>query len=62
MRKIRLLAVLEDLFFTVKINEAAKRAGLPIEFVKSETDVLLRAKTQPALIVIDLEFSGHRSR
>jgi CheY-like chemotaxis protein len=46
------------LFFTVKIHEAAKRAGLPIEFLKSETDVLLRAKAQPALIVIDLNFQG----
>jgi CheY-like chemotaxis protein len=47
------------LFFTVKIHEAAKRAGLPVEFLKSETDVLLRAKaTQPALIVIDLNFQG----
>jgi PleD family two-component response regulator len=52
------LAVLEDLFFTVKIHEAAKRAGLPIEFLKSEIDVLLRAKTQPALIIIDLNFQG----
>jgi CheY-like chemotaxis protein len=46
------------LFFTVKINEAAKRAGLPVEFLKSEIDVLLRAKTQPALIIIDLNFQG----
>ncbi|HEY1753865.1 MAG TPA: response regulator [Bryobacteraceae bacterium] len=52
------LAVLEDLFFTVKINEAAKRAGLPVEFLKSEIDVLLRAKTQPSLIIIDLNFQG----
>ncbi len=49
----KILAVVEDLFFTVKINEAAKRAGLPIEFVKSETDVLERAKSGPALIIID---------
>ena len=52
------LAVLEDLFFTVKINEAAKRAGLAVEFLKSEIDVLLRAKTQPSLIIIDLNFQG----
>ena len=32
--------MVEDLFFTVKINEAAKRAGLPIAFVKSEHDAL----------------------
>jgi len=52
------LAVLEDLFFTVKINESAKRAGLGIRFVKSETDVLEQAKTQPALIIVDLNFQG----
>ena len=33
----RILAVLDDLFFMVKINESAKQAGLPIEFVKTET-------------------------
>jgi len=53
-----ILAVLDDLFFTVKIHESAKRAGLPIEFVKSEIDALLRAKTQPALIIIDLNCQG----
>lgn len=52
------LAVVEDLFFTVKIHESAKRAGLPIEFVKSEKDALDRAKMQPPLIIVDLNFSG----
>ncbi len=46
------------LFFTVKINESAKRAGLPVEFVKSEKDALDKAGTQPALIIIDLNYSG----
>jgi len=50
----KVLAVIEDLFFTVKINEAAKHAGLAAEFVKSEIDALARAKLQPAVIVIDL--------
>lgn len=50
----RILAVVEDMFFTVKINESAKRAGMPIEFVKSETDALARAANQPVLIIIDL--------
>jgi CheY-like chemotaxis protein len=50
----KILAVLEDLFFTVKINEAAKRAGLPVTFVKSETDALEHAAGHPALILIDL--------
>ena len=54
----KVLAVLEDLFFTVKINESAKRAGLGITFVKSEHDVLEQAKNQPALIILDLNFTG----
>src|SRR6516225_10217723 len=56
--KKKVLAVLEDLFFTVKINESAKRAGLPVEFVKSEQDVLDRAKANPALIIMDLNYAG----
>lgn len=54
----KILAVLDDLFFTVKINESAKRAGMPIIFVKSERDALDQATDQagkkPALIIIDL--------
>lgn len=50
----KVLAVIEDLFFTVKINESAKHAGLTAEFVKSEVDAIERAKLQPAVIVIDL--------
>jgi CheY-like chemotaxis protein len=52
----KVLAVVEDLFFSVKINESAKRSGLPVEFVKSELDALEKARTQPALIIIDLNF------
>lgn len=54
----KVLAVVEDLFFTVKINESAKRAGLTIEFVKSEKDALDKAKTKPPLIIVDLNFTG----
>ena len=50
----RVLAVLEDLFFTVKINEAARRAGLPVTFVKSEKDALDQAAADPAVVLIDL--------
>ena len=58
MESKKVLAVLEDLFFTVKINEAAKRAGLAITFVKSEQDALEQAKLQPALIILDINFQG----
>jgi CheY-like chemotaxis protein len=58
MENKKILAVLEDLFFTVKINESAKRAGLPVEFLKSERDVLDKAQSHPALIILDLNFAG----
>jgi len=54
----KILAVLEDLFFMVKINESAKRAGLAVEFVKSEKDALDKAAAAPALIILDLNFAS----
>src|SRR5579872_470629 len=53
----KVLAVLDDLFFTVKINEAAKRAGLAVTFVKSQRDALDQAAAGPALIILDLNFT-----
>ena len=50
----KILAVLDDLFFTVKILDAAKRAGFAVEFLKSETDAVLKAKDRPAMIILDL--------
>ena len=50
----KVIAVLDDLFFTVKINEAAKRSGQSVTFVKSEKDALDQAAAGPSLIVIDL--------
>lgn len=52
--KKKVLAVVEDLMFTVKINEAAKRVGLNVEFVKSDKDALEKAKEKPVLIILDL--------
>jgi len=54
----KVLAAVSDLFFTVKINDAAKRAGMAVEFVKDEKEVLARAKSKPALIIFDLNFEG----
>jgi CheY-like chemotaxis protein len=53
----KILAVLDDLFFTVKINEAAKRAGVPVEFVKSAKDALDQAQAHPPVIILDLNFA-----
>src|SRR5258708_39568279 len=54
----RVLAVVSDLFFSVKISEAAKRNGLPLEFVKDGQEVLEKAKSRPTLIIFDLNFEA----
>jgi len=52
--KRKVVAVVDDLLFTVKIGDMAKRTGLPVEFVKNGPDVLEAAKSNPLLIIIDL--------
>jgi PleD family two-component response regulator len=55
----KILAVVEDLMFTVKISDAAKRAGLQVEFLKSEHDVIEKASQEkPLLIILDLNFGA----
>ncbi len=54
----RVLAVLTDLFFSVKLADAAKRAGLALEFVKDSDAVLEKAQHKPALIILDLNFDA----
>lgn len=54
----KVLAVVSDLFFSVKITDAAKRAGMPVEFIKDEKEVIAKAKTLPTLIIFDLNFEG----
>src|SRR5215467_13770382 len=53
--KKKILAVVDDLLFTVKISDAAKRTGLDVEFVKSEKDLIDKATHErPLLIILDL--------
>lgn len=40
--------------FTVKIQEAAKRAGLEPVFVKSQEQALAEAKRKPVVMILDL--------
>ena len=54
----RVLAVVSDLFFSVKLTEAAKRSGLALEFVKDSDEVLDKAKGKPSLIIFDLNFDA----
>ena len=55
--KKKIVAVLNDLMFTVKIQEAAKRAGLETVFVKSQQHALAQAKEKPAVIILDLNYT-----
>ena len=52
----RILAVVSDLFFSVKLTEAAKRAGLALEFVKDPNEVMDKAQMRPSLIIFDLNY------
>jgi CheY-like chemotaxis protein len=50
----KIVAVLSDLMFTVKIQEAAKRAGMDVAFAKSRGEAMAQAKLNPAVMILDL--------
>jgi len=52
----RIVAVLTDLIFLVKIQEAAKKIGLTVTAVKSRPDALKHVRQNPALVILDLNF------
>src|SRR2546425_8543832 len=54
------LAVVGDLFFSSKITEAAKQAGVTLKYVTTEKDLLENAQSNPSLIIFDLNFDAVR--
>jgi len=54
----RVVAVVSDLMFTAKIQDAAKRTGLEAVFVKSKEQAIEAAKQAPAMILVDLNDRG----
>ena len=48
------LVVIEDLFFAVKIQHAAKQLGAEVRMIKDYDAALAAAETSPAIIVLDL--------
>lgn len=54
----KIVAVLNDLMFQVKIQQAARRAGLEAVFVQSQQDALAQAKENPEVIILDLNHSA----
>ncbi len=54
-----ILALVTDLFFTLKIGDTAKSVGLPIQFAGSAEEFLDSfQKTRPALVIADLTLNG----
>jgi CheY-like chemotaxis protein len=55
----QVLAVVTDMFFAAKINEAAARTGAAVKYARSRMQGLELARTErPSLIVIDLNAAG----
>jgi CheY-like chemotaxis protein len=54
-----ILALVTDLFFTLKIGDTAKSVGLPVQFARSAEEFLDRFReTRPALVIADLTLDG----
>ena len=53
----KILALVGDLLFTVKITDAAKRSGMLVEYVKTDEDFLAKATELPRLAIIDLNIN-----
>jgi hypothetical protein len=56
---IRIYCFIEDLFFLAKIQEAARKVGVKVAFVKADKDIVSRLAdvpegSRPSLIVFDL--------
>jgi CheY-like chemotaxis protein len=52
------LAVVSDLFFVAKVNEAARMGGVKVDFAATVEKALELAKGEPSLVVIDLNCNG----
>ena len=53
-----ILAVMDDLIFGVKIQEAARRAGQPLEFVATVDLALAKAVGPSTRVILDLNLRG----
>ena len=53
-KSLRILAAVNDLFFVGKITAAAQRTGVSVEFVRGESEVLLKTAGSAATLLLDL--------
>jgi len=58
LQRKKALALVSDLFFSVKIADAAKKAGMTVEMLKDPADVLAKAKDKPSVVIVDLNFES----
>lgn len=58
MAQQKLITIIDDLFFTVKIQEAAKQNGLQPLFVKTDEEAMQQAGSDTALLILDLNNNG----
>jgi len=55
----KIIAVLDDLFFSSKIREAAKPLGLDLEFIKNTHGLIQKLESaMPSLIIFDLNYKA----
>jgi CheY-like chemotaxis protein len=54
----KILAVMTDLFFSVKIIDIAKKLGMSVEFLKDQESVLEKVKLKPAVVIFDLNYDA----
>lgn len=50
----KVLAVVDDLMFAVKIDAAARQSGVSVEYAKTQDDALAKCLDAPSLVLIDL--------
>jgi len=50
----KVLAVVDDLMFAVKIDAAARQSSVSVEYAKTLEDALAKGKTMPSLVLLDL--------
>jgi len=54
----KIIAVMTDLFFSVKILDIAKKLGMPVEFVKEKAVVLEKVREKPSVVIFDLNYEA----
>lgn len=50
----KVVAVVDDLMFAVKIDAAAKQSGVSVEYARTPEEALKKGKEGPSLVLLDL--------